>query len=208
MNFSRVHYSKQPGECHDDSKLFLSSNINLAGMKVKKDQLVRCSSSPEASKRKPSDEALIAAMLMTRRLPTPILKQPAELTNFAHNRVDAARLEAQLGVNSRMICQRHRSFSSFSEESGRAGVFCCDNCMYRADRCMSCVTCVCCVQALFYHCATDQDGERGMGIDDPCSCNAPGKECLCRWSVLGILSIFMPCMVCYPFLRGFAKLFS
>ena len=120
----------------------------------------------------------------------------------------AARLEAQLGVNSRMICQRHRSFSSFSEESGRTGAFCCDRCMYQADKCMSCVMCMCCVQALFYPCATDQDGERGMGIDDPCSCNAPGKECLCRWSVLGILSIFMPCMVCYPFLLGFAKLFS
>lgn len=131
-----------------------------------------------------------------------------ELTNFTHNRVGAARLEAQLGVNSRMICQRHRSFSSFSEESGRTGAFCCDRCMYQAERCMSCVMCMCCVQALFYPCATDQDGERGMGIDDPCSCNAPGKECLCRWSVLGILSIFMPCMVCYPFLRGFAKLFS
>ena len=208
MAFPNVRYSKQPRKCYDDSELFLSTHCKHAAvMKVKKIQLARCSSSPDASNKKPADFKPVAREVS---MTTPILKQPNILSNVAHNRVEVARLEAQLhGANNMEISrQRDRLLSSFSEKSSVGAVLCCDDCMYRTNKCVTCCTCLCCVQALFYHCASDNDGERGLGADNHCSCNGPLKECLCRWSVLGILSVFMPCFLCYPFIRVFQRCFN
>ena len=69
---------------------------------------------------------------------------------------------------------------------------------------LECCTCICCVKALFYHCTKDRDLE-GNWADQPCSCKGPGVECAARWGILGILSLFMPCLCCYPVLNGCCK---
>jgi hypothetical protein len=66
---------------------------------------------------------------------------------------------------------------------------------------IDCCTCMCCVEGLFYHCTKDDDSE-GFYAEHPCSCNGPGNQCVCRWSVLGLLSIVMPCLLCYLPIQG------
>lgn len=68
---------------------------------------------------------------------------------------------------------------------------------------IDCCTCMCCVKALFYHCTKDDESE-GHSAEHPCSCNGPDGGCFCRWSVLGMLSLVMPCILCYLPLQGCA----
>lgn len=64
---------------------------------------------------------------------------------------------------------------------------------------LDCCTCMCLVKALFYHCTKDTKDE-GQLADDPCSCQGPVGECVGRWGIMGILSLFLPCLLCYlPF---------
>ena len=64
---------------------------------------------------------------------------------------------------------------------------------------LDCCTCMCCVKALFYHCTKDTKSE-GHLAEHPCSCQGPVNECVCRWGVMGLVSIFLPCLLCYlPF---------
>ena len=64
---------------------------------------------------------------------------------------------------------------------------------------LECCTCVCCVKAVFYHCTKDTE-EEGRLADHPCSCQGHWAECVPRWSILGVLSVFLPCLWCYvPF---------
>ena len=70
-----------------------------------------------------------------------------------------------------------------------------------AQRYFECATCMCCVKALFYHGTKDCEFERDWS-DEPCACERPGKECAARWSILGILSVFMPCLLCYPICKA------
>ena len=67
-----------------------------------------------------------------------------------------------------------------------------------------CCTCICCVKALFYHCTKDHELEGDWGTE-PCACEGPGVECVSRWGVLGVLSLFLPCLLCYPVLNGCRK---
>ena len=60
-------------------------------------------------------------------------------------------------------------------------------------------SCMCCVKAVFYHCTKDRDFERNWA-DQPCSCET-GTECGARWGILGMFSVFLPCLVCYPILK-------
>lgn len=62
-------------------------------------------------------------------------------------------------------------------------------------------TCMCCVKAAFYHCTKDQEDE-GRLAEHPCSCQGPWDECAPRWSILGVLSLFLPCLWCYFPCRG------
>ena len=64
---------------------------------------------------------------------------------------------------------------------------------------LDCCTCMCCVKGLFYHCTKDNKDE-GKISEDPCSCQGPVSECMGRWGIMGVMSIFMPCLCCYlPF---------
>lgn len=90
-----------------------------------------------------------------------------------------------------VICQE---FEAFEEEERRG------DCMDLLD----CCTCMCCVKGLFYHCTKDTKDEGQMG-DDPCSCAGPISDCVGRWSVMALMSVFMPCLWCYLPFEGYFK---
>lgn len=69
---------------------------------------------------------------------------------------------------------------------------------------LECCTCICCVKALFYHCRKDRDLE-GNWAEEPCACEGPGVECAAKWAILGTLSLFVPCLWCYPILNACCK---
>ncbi|KAJ7372066.1 negative regulation of ERK1 and ERK2 cascade [Desmophyllum pertusum] len=86
-----------------------------------------------------------------------------------------------------VICQE---FEELEEQESRRG-----DCMDLLD----CCTCMCCVKALFYHCTKDIKDE-GQMAENPCSCQGPVSGCVGRWSVMGLMSIVLPCLWCYlPF---------
>ena len=66
---------------------------------------------------------------------------------------------------------------------------------------IDCCSCMCCVKAVLYHCTKDSEGEGAMA-DHPCTCQGTRSECLGRWGTLGILAMFMPCLLCYLPLEG------
>jgi len=67
-------------------------------------------------------------------------------------------------------------------------------------RLLECCSCMCCLKAIFYHCTKDRNVEKNWA-DDPCTCEWPGTECLTRWGIMGMFSLFLPCLVCYPVLK-------
>lgn len=66
---------------------------------------------------------------------------------------------------------------------------------------IDCCSCMCCAKAILYHCTKDSDSE-GTMADHVCTCWGPRDDCLKRWGTLGILTIFMPCLLCYLPLDG------
>ena len=68
---------------------------------------------------------------------------------------------------------------------------------------LECCSCLCCVKAIFYHCTKDRDFERNWA-DQPCSCET-GTDCGARWGILGMFSVFLPCLVCYPIIKVCCK---
>uniref|UniRef100_T1JJ50 Protein sprouty n=1 Tax=Strigamia maritima TaxID=126957 RepID=T1JJ50_STRMM len=66
------------------------------------------------------------------------------------------------------------------------------------------VSCMCCVKGVFYHCTKDGDMDDDVSCADrPCSCS-DDRRCV-RWSCMGALSLFMPCLLCYWPLKGCLK---
>ncbi|KAL1021902.1 hypothetical protein UPYG_G00019510 [Umbra pygmaea] len=58
-------------------------------------------------------------------------------------------------------------------------------------------TCVCCVKGIFYHCSSDDED---TCADKPFSCSQ--SHCCVRWSAIGLLSVFLPCLLCYLPAKG------
>jgi len=85
---------------------------------------------------------------------------------------------------------------------------CHNACLCSAEAVLDTVSCMCCVKAGMYHCAEalvkDPDTRDETWIDKPCSCSG-NKWCL-RWSCLAMLSVPLPCLLCYPVLKGLSKL--
>nr|XP_006633010.1 PREDICTED: protein sprouty homolog 3 [Lepisosteus oculatus] len=54
-------------------------------------------------------------------------------------------------------------------------------------------TCLCCVKGLFYHCSADDEDNCA---DRPCSCQQ--AHACARWGAMGLLSLCLPCLCCYP----------
>ncbi|XP_028967590.1 protein sprouty homolog 2 [Galendromus occidentalis] len=63
------------------------------------------------------------------------------------------------------------------------------------------VTCLCCAQAVFYHYAKDTDLDSDVSCaDKPCSCGP--EHFWSRWGCLAMMSAILPCLCCYPPLKG------
>uniref|UniRef100_A0A8C9R497 Protein sprouty homolog 2 n=1 Tax=Scleropages formosus TaxID=113540 RepID=A0A8C9R497_SCLFO len=78
----------------------------------------------------------------------------------------------------------------------------CDRrCICSAQTLVDYATCVCCVKCIFYHCSSDDED---VCADDPCSCSQ--SRCCIRWTAMGFLSLFLPCMLCYLPARGCLQL--
>ncbi|MBN3305849.1 protein sprouty homolog 2 [Amia ocellicauda] len=78
----------------------------------------------------------------------------------------------------------------------------CDKrCVCSAQNCVDYGTCVCCVKCLFYHCSNDDEDNCA---DNPCSCSQ--SNCCVRWSAMGLMSLFLPCLLCYLPAKGCLKL--
>ncbi|KAK0059923.1 sprouty-related EVH1 domain-containing protein 1-like isoform X1 [Biomphalaria pfeifferi] len=105
----------------------------------------------------------------------------------------------QSGAHRRLVspqvqCKHCRELFSL-EENPRGS---CEDAPDSVERCIECVTCVTCTKGLMYHCWSDADGEFGH----PCSCD-PSDTSLCkRWTALTLLSLFLPCLWCYPPLKA------
>lgn len=76
---------------------------------------------------------------------------------------------------------------------------------YQVMKGIDCCTCMCCVRGLIYHLTKDNDNEGNLEL---CSCTEPSMNCLIQWSMIGVLTIFMPCLVLYPLLKGGFKIFK
>jgi len=86
-------------------------------------------------------------------------------------------------------------------------VWLCDNCcLCSAESVLDTVSCMCCVKAAFYHCGErlDQDSDKeDSWVDSPCSCSQ--NKWWLRWGCLALMSLPLPCLLCYPLLRGLTK---
>jgi len=65
--------------------------------------------------------------------------------------------------------------------------------MYDMDKCIDHCTCMLCVKAGRYHWAGDGDSF----IEEPCSCVGGRKNIVRRWLCMGVLALFLPCLICY-----------
>jgi len=79
----------------------------------------------------------------------------------------------------------------FSYEDNQRGS--CDEAPDSVQKCIEIITCVCCAKCLIYHCMSDADGEYGH----PCICDSSDESNCRKWTVLSVLSLFVPCLWCY-----------
>ncbi|XP_032306265.1 sprouty-related, EVH1 domain-containing protein 1 isoform X2 [Drosophila ananassae] len=85
----------------------------------------------------------------------------------------------------------------YSEDFNRRGA-----CEYAPDPFRSgyeCVSGMGCARCMIYHCMSDAEGETAQ---HPCDCSASEAGCSKRWLGLALLSLFVPCLWCYPPLRA------
>lgn len=79
----------------------------------------------------------------------------------------------------------------FSHEDNHRGS--CEEAPDSVEKCIEFVTCVVCAKGLIYHCMSDPDGEYGH----PCICDSSDESNCKKWTVLSVLSLFVPCLWCY-----------
>lgn len=78
---------------------------------------------------------------------------------------------------------------------------CRQRCLCTVDSCIETATCLCCVRGMFYHCSNEDNEDPS---DKPCSCH--NDYCCLRWTLIGALSVCLPCLWFYPLARGCVKL--
>ncbi|CAM6031573.1 unnamed protein product [Sphagnum compactum] len=83
---------------------------------------------------------------------------------------------------------------------------CGDTCLCNSETIIDYTSCLCCVKAIYFHLYKDHEleQENEFCADDPCSCSS--YKCFTRWACLGILSVFLPCLLCYWPMRGCVNL--
>ena len=62
-----------------------------------------------------------------------------------------------------------------------------------------------CVKAVLYHCAKDSEESIGNDLGDREPCGCTGAHRASRWTAMGLLSLFLPCLWCYLPMKGCAK---
>ncbi|XP_072040548.1 uncharacterized protein [Amphiura filiformis] len=72
---------------------------------------------------------------------------------------------------------------------------CNGRCLCSAENTLEYCSCLVCVKTTFYHCTDSENEENYALVDDPCSCSS--DRCCLRWSVMGVMSVFMPCLWLY-----------
>ncbi|XP_034476747.1 sprouty-related, EVH1 domain-containing protein 1 isoform X2 [Drosophila innubila] len=85
----------------------------------------------------------------------------------------------------------------YSEDFNRRGA-----CEYAPDPFRSgyeCMSGMGCARCMIYHCMSDAEGETAQ---HPCDCSVSEAGCTKRWLGLALLSLFVPCLWCYPPLRA------
>lgn len=85
----------------------------------------------------------------------------------------------------------------YSEDFNRRGA-----CEYAPDPFRSgyeCISGMGCARCMIYHCMSDAEGETAQ---HPCDCSVSEAGCTKRWLGLALLSLFVPCLWCYPPLRA------
>lgn len=81
---------------------------------------------------------------------------------------------------------------------------CNGTCLCSSDTVVDYTSCMCCVKGGLYLCYGESDSESDLEIvNDPCKC-VPEHRCI-RWSCMGVLAFFLPCLLCYWPLRGCVK---
>lgn len=97
--------------------------------------------------------------------------------------------------HSRLKCRHCHEW--YLERANRAGA-----CEFAPDclrTCIDAVSCIKCAQCMLYHCMSDAEGEFAT---HPCDCSTVEEGCTKRWIGLALLSLLVPCLWCYPPLRG------
>lgn len=60
------------------------------------------------------------------------------------------------------------------------------------------ISCMSCAECMLYHCMSDEEGEYAA---HPCECATVDENCGKRFLGLALLSLFVPCLWCYPPLK-------
>ncbi|XP_007900734.1 protein sprouty homolog 1 [Callorhinchus milii] len=74
-------------------------------------------------------------------------------------------------------------------------------CLCSAESTVEYGTCMCLVKGVFYHCSSDDEDSCA---DSPCSCTH--SHCCSRFCCMGLMSLFLPCLLCYLPAKGCVKL--
>lgn len=61
------------------------------------------------------------------------------------------------------------------------------------------ISCLSCAQCMLYHCMADAEGDFAA---HPCECGPIDENCSKRWLGIALLSLFVPCLWCYPALKS------
>lgn len=80
---------------------------------------------------------------------------------------------------------------------------CNGQCLCSPDSVVEHGTCMCLVKGIFYHCSNDDDVEGDACADHPCSLSR--SHCCSRFLCMGLMSVLLPCLLCYPPARGCVK---
>ncbi|CAH1791058.1 unnamed protein product [Owenia fusiformis] len=69
----------------------------------------------------------------------------------------------------------------------------CEDAPDRVANCIEKVSCLSCAHCMLYHCMSDPDGDYGH----LCVCDSSDENNSKKWTVLTVLSFFVPCLCCY-----------
>ncbi|KAL5286250.1 SPRED2 family protein [Megaselia abdita] len=98
------------------------------------------------------------------------------------------------GVTTRKRCRHCHNF--YAEDFNPKG-----SCEYAPDLFKSGIETIsglCCARCMMYHCMSDSEGDTPA---HPCQCSLE-SGCAKRWFGLTLLSLFVPCLLCYPPLKA------